>query len=103
MIPSGIIYFIALSLVTSINCKIHSDICIYRTAKIQTDYFGCTAFIHTGCYDGRVFFIYVTNLSIRTASTITYLNAVFIMYATVIAYQQQICRLYCPAAGYNAT
>ncbi len=34
MIPSGIISVIALSLVTSINCKIQSDICIYRTTKI---------------------------------------------------------------------
>ena len=86
MIPSGIIYFIALSLVTSVNCKIHSDICIYRTAKIQTDYFGCTAVIHTGCYDGRVFFIYVTYFFVSSVSTVAYLDAIWIFVTVVISY-----------------
>ena len=86
MIPSGIININALSLVTSINHKIHSDICIYRSAKLKADYFSCTAFIHTGSYDGRVFFIYVTYFFVNAVSMVSYLDAIWIFVTVVISY-----------------
>lgn len=89
MIPSGIIIS-TLSLVTSINHKIHSDICIYRSVKLQTNYLSRTAIIHTGRYGRRIFFIYVADFYICTAIVITYLDAIAVLYAIVIAHQQQI-------------